>query len=261
MKFTVLGCGASLGTPAAGGFWGRCDPHEVKNRRTRASILVQSETTDILVDTTVDLRTHLNLLGLKKIDGALISHAHSDHVNGIDDLRVIAYHHNRLIDVYSNHETLEELDRRCPYFFRPKADGIYVEFLRKNLIDNYQKFRIGDIDVESFEQDHMTCSSLGFRFGKLAYSVDVADLNERSLQALEGVETWIVDGAGYHRETVLTHANLQRIKKWVEILKPKMTYLTVLTSHMDYQTLCNELPPHIRPAYDGMVIDLETNLR
>jgi len=261
MKVTVLGCGASLGTPAAGGFWGTCDPKEPKNHRTRASILVQSETTNILVDATVDLRTHLNRLNLKKIDGVLISHNHSDHVNGVDDLKVISYHDNKLMDVYSNFETLEEMDRRWPYLFRPKSDGVYIEFLKKNQIDNYQKFRIGDIDVESFEQDHMTCDSLGFRFGKLAYSVDVADLNERSLAVLEGVETWILDAAAYHKEAILTHANIQRVKKWVDILKPKMTYLTVLTTHMDYKTLCDELPPHIRPAYDGMVIDTETNRR
>ena len=261
MKITVLGCGASLGTPSSGGFWGKCDPAEIKNHRTRASILVQSEKTNILVDATVDLRIHLNSMNLKKLDGLLVTHAHSDHVNGMDDLRAISYHNNKLIDMYTNAETLEEVERRWPYLFSPKADGIYVEFLRKNEIANHQKFRVGDIDVQSFEQDHTSCTSLGFRFGKFAYSVDVADLSEQSLQALEGVETWIVDAAAYQKEAVLTHANIQRVKKWVERLKPKMTYLTVLTTHMDYQTLCDELPPHIRPAYDGMVIDTETNRR
>lgn len=261
MKITVLGCGASMGTPTAGGFWGKCDPQEPKNHRTRASILVQSKTTNIVVDATVDLRTQLNLMNMKDLHGMLISHSHSDHVNGIDDVRALSYHRNQLMDVYSNHETLEEMDRRWPYLFRPHADGIYVEFLKKNLIENYQTFRIGDIDIESFEQDHTTCNSLGFRLGKFAYSVDVADLNERSLGVLAGVETWIVDAGSYQKETVLTHANIQRVKKWVDILKPKMTYLTVMNTHMDYQTLCNELPPHIRPAYDGLVIDMETNQR
>ncbi len=261
MKFTITGTGSSVGTPAAGGFWGKCDPNETKNHRTRASLIVQSATTNLVVDTTVDLRTHLNRMNMKDIDGVLISHAHSDHVNGIDDLKVIALHHNKHLDVYSNAETLDELDRRWPYLFSPKEDGIYVEFLKKRQIENYQKFNIGDIEIESFEQDHKTCTSLGFRFGKLAYSVDVADLNERSLQVLEGIDVWIVDAAAYHREGIMTHANLQRVTKWVERLKPKMTYLTVLTSHMDYQTLCDELPPHIRPAYDGLVIDTETNWR
>jgi phosphoribosyl 1,2-cyclic phosphate phosphodiesterase len=261
MKATVLGCGASLGTPAAGGFWGKCDPGEPRNHRSRAALLVQSETTNILVDVTVDLRSQLNRVNLKKIDGVLVSHSHSDHVNGVDDLKVISYHSNRLIDIYGNAETLEEMERRWPYLFRTTADGIYIAFLKPVRIGNYQRFSIGDIEIESFEQDHATCASLGFRFGKLAYSVDMADLNEKSLETLAGVETWIVDCAAYQKEAVLTHANIQRVRKWVDILKPKMTYLTVLTTHMDYRTLCDELPPHIRPAYDGMVIDTESNRR
>ncbi|MBU6475764.1 MAG: MBL fold metallo-hydrolase [Alphaproteobacteria bacterium] len=261
MKVTVLGCGSSLGTPSAGGFWGKCDPDEPKNRRTRASILVQSETTNLLIDATVDVRTHLNGISLKKLDGVLLTHDHSDHVNGLDDLRPIAYHGNNLIDVYSHNETLEEIDRRWPYLFRPKANGIYVEFLRKRPVGYDEEFRIGDIDIATFEQDHTTCSTLGFRFGDFAYSVDVANLSDAALAALEGVETWIIDSAAYQKEAVGTHANFQRIFEWTERLKPKMTYLTVLTTHMDYKTLCDELPPHIRPAYDGMVVDMEGNRR
>src|SRR5690606_4462570 len=109
--------------------------------------------------------------------------------------------------------------------------------------------------------DHTTCTSLGFRFGKFAYSVDVAELSDQSLAKLKGIETWVVDASSYNKETVMTHANLQRVKAWTDILKPKMTYITVLTTHMDYQTLCDELPPHIRPAYDGLEIDMDSNQR
>ncbi len=260
MKVTVLGCGASMGTPSSGGFWGACDPAEPRNARSRASILVQSDTTDIMIDATVDVRMHLNRMELKKLDALLLSHAHSDHVNGLDDLRGYAYRDNKQLETYADKETLDELERRWDYLFVPKK-GIYVEFLKKREIAAYDRFRIGDIDVEAFEQDHTACTSLGFRFGSFAYSVDVAGLDERALQALEGVETWIVDAAGYQRENVVTHANLKRVMEWVDRLKPKMTYLTVLTSHMDYKTLCNELPPHIRPAHDGLVIDTDGNQR
>lgn len=261
MKITVLGCGASLGTPAAGGFWGRCDPAEPRNARTRASILVQSETTNVLVDASYDLRQQLNRVGLQKIDGALLSHAHSDHVNGLDDLRMAAYHNNCLVPLYSNRETLDEVHRRWPYLFERHESGIYVEFLTQNVIGNNDRFKIGDIDVTSFEQDHLTCKSLGFRFGDVAYSVDMADLEEKSLQALRGIETWIVDAGSYQKDPPKTHANIQRVMQWAERLKPKLTYLTVLTTHMDYKTLCDELPPHIRPAYDGLEIDLGSNRR
>jgi len=261
MKITVLGCGSSLGTPAAGGFWGTCDPENPKNERSRASIMVQTEKTSLLIDASYDLRYQLNRVGLKDIDGLLISHAHSDHVNGIDDVRVLAYHNNKMIDVYSNRETLDEIERRWPYLFKSSSNGIYVQSFERREIENFGAFRIGDIDIETFEQDHTTCTSLGFRFGKFAYSVDVANLTQKSLEKLKGIETWIVDASSYNKETVMTHANLKRVKEWVDILKPKMTYITVLTTHMDYQTLCDELPPHIRPAYDGLVIDVEGNQR
>jgi len=259
MKITVLGCGSSMGTPAAGGFWGRCDPLGERNWRTRASILVQTPATSLLVDATYDMRTHLNRHPVKKLDGILLSHHHSDHVNGIDDARALAYNHKMLIDVYANAETIGEIERRWPYLFT--ASEIYTPFIRPNVIEHYQTFRVGDIDVTTFEQDHTACKSLGFRFGNFAYSVDVADLTEKSLKALKGVETWIVDAGSYQKEHPVTHANLKRVMNWVETLKPKMTYLTVLTTHMDYKTLCEELPPHIRPAHDGMEIDMETNLR
>lgn len=261
MKVTVLGCGSSLGTPAAGGFWGTCDPTNPKNARSRASIMVQTDKTNLLIDASYDLRYQLNRVELKDIDGLLISHAHSDHVNGIDDVRVLAYHNNKMIDVYSNRETLDEIERRWPYLFKSSSNGIYVQSFERCEVDNFSKFRIGDIDIETFEQDHTTCTSLGFRFGKFAYSVDVANLEKKSLEKLKGIETWIVDASSYNKETVMTHANLKRVKEWVEILKPKMTYITVLTTHMDYDTLCDELPPHIRPAYDGLEIDIEGNLR
>jgi len=261
MKFTVLGCGSSLGTPAAGGFWGTCDPSEPKNHRNRASLLAQSDKTSILIDASYDLRHQLNNVGIKKIDATLISHAHSDHVNGIDDLRVHAYHNNQMMPIYSNKETLDEIDRRWPYLFNTSSNGIYVQSFSRHEIGNYDSFRIGDIDIESFEQDHTTCLSLGFRFGDFAYCVDVAEMPEKSLKALRGIETWVVDASSYHKESVMTHANLRRVKEWAAILKPKMTYITVLTTHMDYKTLCDELPPDIRPAYDGLEIDMKGNQR
>ena len=91
--------------------------------------------------------------------------------------------------------------------------------------------------------------------------VDVAEMPEKSLKALRGIETWVVDASSYNKETVMTHANLKRVMEWTALLKPKMTYITVLTTHMDYKTLCNELPSHIRPAYDGLEIDMGGNSR
>lgn len=256
MKFTLIGSASSFGTPAAGNFWGACDPAEPKNRRNRASLVVESKTTRILIDATPDLRHQLNDFNINHVDAVFLSHAHSDHINGMDDLRSLALNNDKKpVNVYGDAETLAEVTRRWPYIFAAENPSYYSAFAKAHVIPRYGQLTIGDIDVITFEQDHMVMKSLGFRFGDFAYSVDFADLEEKALQQLEGIKTWIVDGGGYNRDQVLTHANFERVFKWVERLKPEMTYINVLTNLMDYKTLCDELPPHIRPAYDGLVIE------
>lgn len=255
MKFTVLGSASSFGTPAAGGFWGSCDPAEPRNRRNRASLLVESQTTRILVDATPDLRHQLNDFNIGHLDGVLLTHSHSDHINGMDDLRALALNNNKPVDVFGDQDTIDEIARRWPYIFKVQNAAYYSAFGEPHVLPRYGATRIGDIDIDIFEQDHTVMKSLGYRFGDVAYSVDMADLNEQSLQALQGIKTWIVDGSGYKREKALTHATFKSIYEWVERLKPEMTYVTVLTTHMDYKTMCDELPPNIRPAYDGLVVE------
>jgi phosphoribosyl 1,2-cyclic phosphate phosphodiesterase len=174
----------------------------------------------------------------------------------MDDLRSLALNNGHVpVNVYADEETITEVSRRWPYVFKPENPEYYSAFGKAHLLPRYGSLAIGDIDITIFEQDHVVMKSLGYRFGDFAYSVDMADLNEDSLQALEGIKTWVVDGSGYKRERALTHATFERIFKWVERLKPEMTYISVLTTHMDYRTMCDELPAHIRPAYDGLVIE------
>jgi phosphoribosyl 1,2-cyclic phosphate phosphodiesterase len=261
MKVTILGSGASVGTPAAGGFWGACDPLEPRNERTRASILVEEGGKRILVDATYDLRIQLNRNKISDLDAVLLSHVHSDHINGIDDLRTIAFRRpEKKIDVFSNKETLEEMKTRFPYLFLT-GHPIYKPFIHSRVVETVGRFTAAGVEVESFAQDHGegAGTTLGFRFGDFAYSVDVLDLSEKSLKALKGVETWVVDAACYHGDNMTTHANLKRVMGWVDLLKPKMTYLTVLPPSMDYKTLCAELPPHVRPVWDGMEIESGMN--
>lgn len=256
MKFTLLGSASSFGTPAAGNFWGVCDPNEPRNRRNRTSLLIESTTTRLIVDATPDLRQQMNEYNINNLDAVLLTHGHSDHINGVDDLRALAIHHKKQLDIYGDQETLDEVKRRWPYIFHIDNPAYYSAFAVPCVIPRYGDLQIGDIAVNCFEQDHTVMKSIGYRFGDVAYSVDMAHLSEEALQALEGVKIWIVDGNGYRRDKPQTHATFAQIEKWAERLKPEMTYITVLTTFMDYKTMCDELPPHIRPAYDGLVIEV-----
>lgn len=259
LKLTILGCGSSAGTPAIGGFWGKCDPNEPKNRRRRACVLVQSAKTNIVIDTGADFREQMNDMGIMQLDAAILTHAHGDHVHGIDDLRAYRLRTDKLVPVYGNRATIDELKDRFQYLFIEQPNTPYPQIAQEYVIENDilgTEISINDITFTPFEQDHGTCKSLGFRFKNLAYSTDMLDLDENAFNTLNGIDTWIIDGAGYHMEKNIVHCTLNEVYRLNEIVKAQRVIVTNLTPGMDYKTLCEELPDGYEPAYDGMVIDI-----
>ncbi|MFN3701532.1 MAG: MBL fold metallo-hydrolase [Alphaproteobacteria bacterium] len=259
LSVTVLGCGGSAGVPAAGNHWGACDPNEPKNRRTRCSIAVQSAETCLIIDTGPEFREQVNRADIRHIDAVLYSHYHGDHVDGIADLRGFRFRSKKLVPVYSNRETLDVLGKTREHLVC-QSDPIYPQILDMIEIppERYcAPMRIGDIDFVPFEQDHQTCKTLGFRFGSFAYSVDVLRLEEAALQALKGVEIWMVDSTGYHMDDNLVHISLKQIYAYNEVIGAKQVILTSLTPAMDYKTLLSEIPEGYAPAYDGMAFKVQ----
>jgi len=254
MRVTVLGCGASEGVPLLTGRWGNCDPTNPKNIRSRASIAVENEGTILIVDTSPDLRTQWIREALDVPQAVLYTHDHADHTHGINDLRPFTYRLEKPMPVYSNKETLASIKRRFHYAF-PSEGGhpdIYWPFLTAHEING--PFKIGNIPVTPFDQDHGFSISLGFRFDKIAYSTDVLNLDEKAFEALAGIEVWIVDCID--REPRASHSHLEKTLGWMERVKPKKTYLTHMNLYLDYDALLKELPDGVFPAYDGLTIDL-----
>lgn len=254
MRVTILGCGSSAGVPVIGVGWGRCNPENPKNIRLRASIAVQEGETTLIVDTTPDFRTQCLTANIQHIDGVLYTHAHADHTHGIDDLRPVAYHQEAPIPIYADQATLDFLYERFGYAFPQKEEvlDIYRAFLHPHLIQG--PFQVGRIPVDSFLQDHGHSLSLGYRFGKIAYSTDVVELDEAAFKTLEGVEVWVVDCIDDSVRP--THAHLEKTLKWIERVRPKRAYLTHMALTLDYDALCAQLPPGVEPAYDGLVIEV-----
>lgn len=254
MKATILGCGASWGVPAIGPDWGRCDPNEPRNTRKRCSLLVESRGKALLIDTSPDLRQQLLEADTGRLDAVILTHAHADHLHGIDDIRIV----NRLIGgplpLYATADTLAEVDRRFGYALKPPVPGrpLYRPALIAQPITG--PFAAAGMPVETFVQDHGHMTTLGVRIGPLAYSTDVVELDDKAFETLAGTQLWIVDCM--RREPHPTHSHLAKTLGWIERVRPRHAVLTHMDQSLDYRTLAAELPAGVEPGYDGLVIEL-----
>ena len=256
---TVLGCGGSSGVPRIGNDWGKCDPHEPRNRRTRASIMVQSGDDTLIVDTGVDFREQLNREDVRAVSAVIYTHTHSDHVNGIDDLRVLRNRQGYDIPIYGTADTLETLKARFDYMFE-ETSVLYPAAVIPHTIELHllgMQQTIGGTEYIPFLQDHMNMMSLGFRFGDVGYSTDMADLDDTAIAALKGVKVWIADGTNLYLDIPGPHANMQRLQDLNAKIGAEIVYLTHMKTNLDYQTLRRELPSGMRPAFDGLKIQLD----
>lgn len=254
-KITVLGCGNSTGVPAIGNKWGECDPNEPKNTRTRSSIAIQTAETTLVIDTGPDFKQQMNRENIVDMDAALYTHFHEDHVNGIHELRMFRFKYKTLFPIYADSATLSELQQRYPFLFKGGKLDIYPPMLTPNTLEYGRTYTIKDLKFDVFEQDHGSCSSVGYRFGDFGYSTDILDLDDKAVAALKGIKTWIVDGCGYHKEDYIAHANLKTIYRLNKQIGAETVYLTSLSLAMDYKTLIEELPKGYLPAYDGLKLE------
>ena len=263
LKFTILGCGTSGGVPRVGNHWGACDATNPKNRRTRCSLLVQRKgaegETAVLVDTSPDLRQQLLDAGVGWLDGVLYTHDHADHTHGIDDLRQVCFNGRRRVDVYYDETTGKQLLARFRYCFEQPPGSEYPTILNGHEIRAGESFGIsgagGEIEALPFRQLHGAGETLGFRFGGLAYSPDVSDLPEESVESLKNLDVWILDALRYTLHP--SHLSVEQALDWIARVKPKRALLTHMHVDLDYAVLAEQLPPGVEPAYDGMVLEAE----
>ena len=253
---TILGCGSSGGVPRLGGHWGECDPSNPKNKRRRCSLLVEREGTDgvtrVLIDTSPDMRMQLFDAGIGELDAVLYTHAHADHVHGLDDVRMIVFNTRQRLQVWADGDTSNALLDRFGYAFVQPKGSPYPPICELNLIKDDVTIdgAGGPITFSSFEVEHGSINSLGFRFDDIAYLPDVSAIPEPVWSQLENLDIWIVDAL--RRTPHPTHSHLENTLAWIDRAKPKRAILTNMHNDLDYQTVKDETPDHINPAFDGM---------
>jgi phosphoribosyl 1,2-cyclic phosphate phosphodiesterase len=260
LTITFLGTAGSAGSPQIGGQdgsgeWGECDAAEPRNRRSRPSIVIESPFGKrLLVDTGPDLRQQLTACKIPRIDAILYTHAHADHIAGLDEVRIL----NRLIDApmpaYALAASWAELRSRFDYAFRPWTGPVFFRpVFEPHVVQPGEALEIIGLNVRLIGQDHGFVTSLGLRIENFAYCTDVVRLDGAALAALENLDVFVVDCFTRH-DPHPTHANLTQVLRWVERLQPKRTLLTHMGPSMDYGWLKANLPPGIEPAYDGEVL-------
>lgn len=251
MKLIVLGCGTSTGVPRIGNDWGECDPNEPKNRRTRVSVIVESDAgARLLVDTSTDLRQQLLANEIDKVDGVFWTHDHADHCHGIDDLRPMRFDRHAPLPGFASGETARSLRQRFSYVFSGRYGyPTIVNLETLELVRIHAGFAIGSV-----EMPHGPTGSTGFRFeadGKsIVYATDFSEVTADMLALFAGADILVTDCL--RREPHPTHSSLAMAIELHRRCKPGKTVLTHLDKSMDYATLSAEVPPGIVVGYDGM---------
>jgi phosphoribosyl 1,2-cyclic phosphate phosphodiesterase len=271
LKFTILGCGSSGGVPRPALGWGACDPKNPKNRRRRTSLLVERRSipsgtagekhvgvTRVLVDTPPDLRDQLLDAEVDRLDAVFYTHEHADHTHGIDDLRAFFIKQRQLVDVYLDDGTGDMLRARFGYCFESPPGSEYPPIVRGHRLTAGEPITIkgqgGAIEALPILQAHGDIASIGFRFGKVAYSCDLSGLPSESAAALAGLDVWIVDALRDRPHP--SHFSVSDALCWIERLKPRRAILTNLHADLDYEILRTKLPVHVVPAFDGMTFEV-----
>ena len=260
LKITLLGCGSSGGVPRLGEKWGACDPLNPKNRRQRCSALIEKKntkgTTRVLIDTSPDMRDQLLSAGIGELDAVLYTHAHADHVHGLDDLRMIVINMRKRLPVWADAATKADLISRFGYAFETPKGSNYPPILEINDIDG--PFKVegagGPLSFIPLEVNHGNIDALGFRVADIAYLPDVFEIPEYTWEKLMNLKLWVVDALRY--EPHPSHSHLERTLKWIERAKPERSIITNMHVDLDFETLYHELPINVEPAFDMLSITL-----
>jgi phosphoribosyl 1,2-cyclic phosphate phosphodiesterase len=254
LKITFLGTGTSSGVPMIACPCPVCHSTDKKDKRLRSSILVESDKTRLVVDTTPDFRYQMLRADVTKLDAVLFTHPHKDHIAGLDDIRAFNYFSGKPMEIYANEMTQEVIIREFPYAF---TDFRYpgIPEIRLNTIAT-EPFWVGDIEVIPVQVWHLKMPVLGFRFGNFTYITDASRVDEPEKKKIRGSKVMVLNAL--RKETHISHFNLEQAIAFVQELQIPAAYFTHIShqlgKHADVQT---ELPDGMELAYDGIVIKVD----
>ena len=249
LKITFLGTGTSTGIPMIGCHCAVCASHNLKDKRLRASVLIESDQTTIVIDTTPDFRYQMLRINNARLDAVLFTHPHKDHIAGLDDIRAYNFFQQKPMDVYANALTAEALKREFAYVF---ADKKYPGIPQINLFTiDETPFFIGDIQLQPFTVWHHKMPVYGFRFGKFTYITDANKIDEPVKQLIKGSDVIVLNAL--RNEQHISHFNLKEAVELVQELRIPNAYFTHISHQLGlHDEVEKKLPKGIHLGYDGL---------
>ncbi len=259
MKLTFLGTGTSYGVPVIGCDCDTCTSADSRDRRTRHAGLLHDDDGDprVLVDTPPELRLQLTAAGVGELDAVWITHEHADHIHGVDDLRALSAHHGRHLDVHASVQTERALRQRFGYIFsdyRPPPGTTKPE-LRLRTYDALEMVDVGPFTFQALPVQHGPMTVYGFRVGALGYITDAKTLGPGTRDALGGVRTLVLNALWFGNPHP-THLNMEEAVELARDIGAERTWITHITHRVRHAELERLLPPDVRPAYDGLTVEI-----
>ena len=251
VQICFLGTGTSTGIPMIACGCAVCTSHDKKDKRLRSSIMVESEKTRIVIDTTPDFRYQMLRENVKHLDAVLFTHPHKDHIAGLDDVRAFNFFQEQPMQVYANQMTMDALMREFAYAFADKKyPGVPSLDLNTIVLD---AFTIGDIEITPIEVWHMKMPVFGFRFGDFTYITDANRIEKDEKEKIKGSKVLVVNAL--RKEKHISHYNLQEAIDLVLELEVPTAYFTHISHQLGkHQEIEKRLPEGIHLAYDGLQI-------
>jgi phosphoribosyl 1,2-cyclic phosphate phosphodiesterase len=259
MKLRFLGTGTSFGIPVIGCSCAACTSTDARDQRTRHGALLQSDdgARNVLIDTPPELRLQLLMAGVNHIDAVWYTHAHADHTHGIDDLRVFSRADADPLPTYADPACADFMRQRFAYIFDENYQpigGPKVN-LRLHTFRNGEPLTIAGFRMLPIALPHGDVQTYGFRCGELAYVTDAKMLPDTARAALSGVKVLVLNALWFGKSHP-THFTIEEAVRAADELGAERTFLTHLTHRVTHEQLLRELPPHVRPAHDGLVVEV-----
>ncbi len=249
-KFTILGCGSSLGSPWLNQNWGNCDKLNKKNIRTRCCAHIQFKDISILIDTSPDIRQQLIDNRIKNIDAILYTHEHADQTAGIFEFRPFYFLRKKKLPIFCSKKTKKKLLATYPWLF--SSSKLYPQVMKIQSTQNnfsIQK-KSNKINFTSLKVVHGTVDTRGYLFKKIAYISDCKEIPKKSLDKIKNLDVLLIDC--FRKSVHFTHLDLENSIKIIQYLKPKKAILINMHVELDYDFLKKRLPKNIIPAFDGL---------